>query len=350
MFRELAYRTESGWVRRFIPKERYDQVLRRFPAKGAFASAFWYERLVEGPNGRPVPDPRGMLRGDLYFDLDVPREDLRERWEALTQGALALDRWLQTCLGAPEHAIRFYFSGSRGIHVLVSAHVLGNPAHPQLHRVYRQIAKSAQAYLQSTGLDVKLDPIYDRRRLFRLPNTAHEKSGLFKVRLDRAMLGWDLEAIVQWSRVPRDDPEPNLPIQPSQAGRLSVARAIQAIEQQARHYQRKGVRLFKAAVPCIAELQEARIGEGSRNTACAVIASHLLQHGLSHEQARQQLLEWNSEHCEPPLPDTEVLSVVRSIYTHGYTYGCTSIQQLGSCHPDKCPIYSVKATPRRLAI
>lgn len=348
MYRELAYWTDRGLVRRFVPEERYAQALHRLPIRGVFASAFWYERLTEGPHGRPIPE--GALRGDLYFDLDTSRENLRERWQAVARGARELVRWLSTYLGAPDQGIRLYFSGSRGIHVLVTREVLGDPAHPWLHRAYRRIAEQAQSYLAGIGCAVKLDPIYDKRRLFRLPNTVHERSGLYKVRLSPEQLDLALEGILEWASRPREDPEPRGLLAASQSGRIAILHALQAMERRAARHASRISRPFTTRVPCIAELLQAQIREGSRNVACAVLASHFLQQGTSLEEAAERLLAWNVQHCTPPLPDSEVLSVVRSIYAHGYTYGCTSLQQLDSCRPEACPIYRARVTRRRVCL
>lgn len=55
------------------------------------------------------------------------------------------------------------------------------------------------------------------------------------------------------------------------------------------------------------------VDEGSRNSALASLAGHLLRQGVDPKVALDLLLAWNRVHCRPPLADDEVAQVVDSI-------------------------------------
>jgi hypothetical protein len=55
------------------------------------------------------------------------------------------------------------------------------------------------------------------------------------------------------------------------------------------------------------------IGEGRRNDTVASLTGHLLWRGVDLDVVLELMLAWNRTHCRPPLPDDEVVQVVRSI-------------------------------------
>jgi hypothetical protein len=55
------------------------------------------------------------------------------------------------------------------------------------------------------------------------------------------------------------------------------------------------------------------VAEGSRNSAIASLAGHLLWHGVDSTLVVDLLLAWNAQRCRPPLPDDEAARVVESI-------------------------------------
>ncbi len=56
-----------------------------------------------------------------------------------------------------------------------------------------------------------------------------------------------------------------------------------------------------------------KIGEGERNDSLARLTGYLLRRYVDAGLASQLALSWNQTHCEPPLSEQEVLTVIRSI-------------------------------------
>jgi hypothetical protein len=82
----------------------------------------------------------------------------------------------------PKSAIRFYFTGFKGFHIEVEALALGITPGNSLHEVFRYIATDLKSKLSLETLDFS---VYDLRRMWRLPCSMHQKTGLWKNDLSR---------------------------------------------------------------------------------------------------------------------------------------------------------------------
>jgi len=139
------------------------------------------ERLTEAE----AAIPKGC-HVDLAFDFDAGGEGRSGQLADLVPGVLRL---LDFC-NLYEVPHQLFFSGGRGFHVVVPYTTLAQPLAEDNHLVNRRVAELIQEETGDLGIDWA---IYSSRRQFRLPNTRHQKSGLFKVALQRS----DLEAGVE---------------------------------------------------------------------------------------------------------------------------------------------------------
>src|SRR5262249_25126173 len=144
------------------------------PEVPAFLSAFTFPAAI-----RDHMDARDGSTADylgpvgvevLHFDIDRPDDlDLAIR-DARRLAAFLADR----CTSHPL----VYYSGSKGFHVdLAIPGVI--PPSPDAHEFARDFA------LRLAGaIDVTIDTgVFDRVRLWRAPNSRHDRSGLYKVRI-----------------------------------------------------------------------------------------------------------------------------------------------------------------------
>jgi hypothetical protein len=132
-------------------------------------------------------------------------------FDAETDPALALT-WVRQVLlrlqaeGVNLRAVRVYFSGHKGFHSELPASLFGGFT-PSVH-LADQLKQAAIAILQDIPFD---HSVYDKLRLWRLPNTRHGVSGLFKIPLTvTELFTLDLAAIQELARAPRgpaDHPE-----------------------------------------------------------------------------------------------------------------------------------------------
>lgn len=112
-----------------------------------------------------------------YLPIDIDREnDL----DAARRAALKVAVTIHEMFGVREDQVRYYFSGAKGYHLLIPTVLMGD-VKPSEHlpAAFRTMALGIAEMAEET-ID---SAIYDVNRLFRLPDTQHPKSGLFKVEL-----------------------------------------------------------------------------------------------------------------------------------------------------------------------
>lgn len=138
--------------------------------------------------------------GPLYFDLDS------DSIEQSRSESLRLYDHLRGFI--PEHAIRTYFTGKKGFHIECEPLALGiNPGH-DLAGTFRFIASQLRELLSLETLDFQ---VYDPRRMWRVPGTKHQSTGLFKNPISRRILAGPVDGITGFCTelVIEDVPEQN---------------------------------------------------------------------------------------------------------------------------------------------
>lgn len=129
---------------------------------GLYTSVFQY-------NDRDINQAASL--GSLYFDIDSDKD----QHTALLETYKITEHLLQYI---PEDSIRVFFSGRKGFHIECEALTLGISASDDLAGVFRFIAEDIKEVLGVGALDFN---VYDIRRMWRIPNTRHQHTGLYKV-------------------------------------------------------------------------------------------------------------------------------------------------------------------------
>ena len=183
-----------------VPANRVDCYCtwQRFPV---LYQQHWASNIVKFRNGSEGPSVGGY-KGPSYADFipfDIDGETLEE-----SQGVLqALVGYIETTWG--ETPMRFAFSGNRGYHTAIPAAAFGGwlPSEALAPNL------KALALRLGEGL-VDIDPkVYDRSRLWRLPNSINSKSGLYKIPLTRAEAFGAVSEIRGMAAEPRQLDEPD---------------------------------------------------------------------------------------------------------------------------------------------
>lgn len=172
-----------------VPWNEVGEYARKHNETGIYTSVWHY-------NSTTID--RATRLGSLYFDLDSARVE-----ESLLD-ARKLGQFFASFMR--EDAIRILFTGSKGFHIECEALALGITPSNELPDLFRFIAKSLERQFSLTTLDFS---VYDMRRMWRLPNTKHQSSGLYKREVTELVLGGvTLDEILVAAETPNYDEVP----------------------------------------------------------------------------------------------------------------------------------------------
>jgi len=132
--------------------------------------------------------------GSLYFDLD--NEDMDKCHREVVFLYDYLTRFI------PEESVLVYFTGKKGFHIECEAAALGiNPTN-ELPKIFRYIAtKIKQKYLIES-LDFA---VYDMRRMWRLPGSKHQSTGLYKNIIPKNILKENIDSIISYCQTQKEN-------------------------------------------------------------------------------------------------------------------------------------------------
>jgi hypothetical protein len=290
---------------------------------GIYLTAYIYDQMdVKEAN----------LYADFYLDFDA-----EDDFELARQDALASIMYLKQkfTYNVPEAFIRIYFSGKKGIHLVVPAAVFGIKPDKHLNEHYKTMASSISEQTVNGTLDLK---IYDRRRLFRLVNSKHASTELYKIPLTYFELCMmSPEEIRELAKNPRA-------IQYEQAHEVTRARQeyLTNVEKWANRFGHKfdSSKKFESkpltfTPACVQELIDNGPVKGNRNNTAAALTSFWKKQGSTEQRVWEYLVRWNNE----SIPEWELKNTMQSVYHNDYEYGCSTLESLATCIGEKCPLY-----------
>jgi len=293
---------------------------------GLYLSAYIYDN----------PDPKqGSLYADFYLDFDD-----EEDFEKVRKDAIFAIWYMEQNFkyGIPKNLIRIYYSGKKGLHLVVPAAVLGIVPSEHLNEYYKIMAKDFAEHSPYDTIDLK---IYDRRRLFRMVNSQHQGSGLYKVPISyEELVTLDVEQIREIAKQPRVLKYPK-------AYEVSMAK-----REFDRHLETWKTRFGKSfdnrkrakdkpldfVPPCIQELITQGPVSGKRNQTASVLAAFWRKQGCTEQEAWDYLVRWNNG----SMPDWEIKQVLEKMYKNGYEFGCSTLETLATCAGESCALYRKK--------
>lgn len=294
---------------------------------GLFTTAYRYDS--------PVIREANMI-GNLYIDFDVTDIDI-DFYQIRTDAVRTISA-LKAIFGIEKDSIQIFFSGNKGIHFVIPAEVLGVQPHAELNMVFKKIAEDMNKLVKHQTIDTQ---IYDKVRLFRIPNSFHPKSGLYKVPITLEELqNSTLEDLKELAKKPRA-PLPVKRTYSTQANRIYQDYIKEWDNEKARINARKnkaGTAKLSFMPPCIQHILSEGALEGKRNNTAAVVASYFMQRGVKEAEALERVLEWNDEYCVPRLPTREIEKTVASIFRAEHRYGCRALRELSICS-SSCKLY-----------
>lgn len=304
----------------FLPQKLIRSVILKRNNCGIFQTAYRYN--IEDQD-------KAYLYGGLYLDFDSTE------FEQARKDAIKTVSYLKIVfnLSYPDEQLRIYFSGNKGFHIIVPGEVLGVQPRNDLNEVFKTIALTIDKYIDNGTLDLQ---IYDKKRLFRIENSEHEKTGLYKIELTLEELRNLTEVEIK-----------NLAKSPRSMENRDYILSIEANKMLQTFIERTSVRLndfkniksdgtLKYTPPCILKILDEGAKQGQRNNTIATLASFFKSNGKDLKEAAEIIEIWNNEKLSGPVGISELKKTVRSIYCTEKSYGCSSIKAMSLCVSEKC--------------
>jgi hypothetical protein len=250
-----------------------------------------------------------------YDDFDVVKKDV-----------LYIINYLNTVYKIPPNMLQLFFSGFKGIHIIIRPEVFGIKPDTNLHKYFKIFSEDLASRCDSIDRRV-----YDHRRLFRLPNSINTKSGLYKIQLRLSEVrDLSINEIKRLAVMPRSTYWPEVyGIREAKAALNDII-----IKESMKPERKKFVpsENFESVwiPPCINLILINGTNQGQRNDTAIALASFYYQQGAKEEDVVDLLFGWNQK-CNPPLEEADIRRIVASEYKGEYTYGCTKLRELSSC-------------------
>lgn len=311
---------------RYISYREINKFINERNQYSTFCSAFRY-------NTTDIDN--SLMYGDMYFDFD----DL-DNFEHVRKDAIVVLNMIEVVFLVKKEWLKIYFSGSKGIHIILPAKILGVSPSTELNQIYKYIANLAKSFTPNKTVDTK---IYDNKRLFRIPNTKHEKTGLYKIPITlNELQTLSVEQIKQIAVNQRMIQYPQYVELPN------ANRAYQKIlEEYSRDKEKqekdKGKRFrksFNFIPPCIQHILENGAQEGERNITIACLAGFYKAYGKTLDETIELISDWNDNNVKP-TGTNELIKTIKSIFNSQKQFGCATLQSLSVCD-NTCKVYVKK--------
>lgn len=321
----------------YVPVKALSSFIEKRNAHSVFCTIYRYKgsEIEDAVTSGDLYLENVSLYGDLYLDFDNINNYDNVKADALT--ALS---YLKIIYHIQENQVKIFFSGNKGVHIIVPANLMGIKPMLSLNGVFKTIAVSINTFSKYKTIDTQ---IYDNKRMFRIPNTVHEKSNLYKIPITAEELRNLSESeIRELAKAPR-----NITIKPVVEVNNIARKAFEkcVIEYQLINKELKKDRRFNAKLtiipPCIQYLIDNGAVEGQRNITIACLASFYKNYGKSLDETIETISDWNSGNSVP-TGEMELKRTVRSIFMGTKSYGCSTLKLTSICDSDKCKLSKKK--------
>lgn len=331
---EIGVRFPSGAFTRNIYRRVGDipKIRKKHKNTGVYVSAYRYENAEDKNNS--------LLIGDLYIDLDI--SDLKDpsiahmAFEKIREDAIKTISFFAAIFHIDESMIQIYYSGQKGIHIIVPHKILGVLPMKELNNVYQLIANDVHKMTKYKTVDLQ---IYDNARLLSLPGGIHPETGRYKTPLTyQELRTLTFDKIKKLAQKPRkvEYTEPRYSTKANRVFRSYIEAWEKEKEEKAKRENQRGERKLSFCPPCIESILHRQCMPGSRNNTAAALTSYFRQRGYSKKKSWRMLQQWNNKYAG--LPNNELERTFESVFFRDYTYGCSTLEQLGTCVKHECKI------------
>ena len=276
-----------------------------------------------------APNNGGPFILPLHFDIDCPDDLETARRSTITLCEMLMDR-----IRLPQDCLDIDFSGCKGFHVVVDCEVFRAFASPQTLGLYRRMARRAR----DAGVLHIDQSVYTRKRLWRLVNSRHGKSGLFKIPLIYEELrDISAEGIKLLAAHPR--PEDSLARHQEceeavQWYRQAIA-AVARLERHSGHATRNAkFRRGWRVPPCIKAMEKSVLPDGARHQTYLSLARFWRWLGMHPDEMHERISAIDSRNL---IRDPDYIErAIKWGCEHPGFPGCNDESLRRYCRPEKC--------------
>lgn len=318
-----------------------DKLVVNEPDVASFTSVQKYADPVE-----KMDEPFWM---DLAFDFDCA-----ENLESAKKETILVVNFFLDIL--PKEAVRIYFSGSKGFGIVIHRKITGIIPFNKAHFYQKNVALELSKKFSLETIDFQ---IYISKRLLRIPNTKHEKSGLYKIELDPSELNLSIDEIKKLAEKSRDftfyeDEVPEL--------NENLVRILQNLSSKTKIIDTSQLpdltsrlKTLEKDPMCISDLLENSIkAPNERNTATMVLATYFKEKGIFIDETIKTLVEWANRipvafrRIDTNAVRDSTITCIKTIYNNrgkDYKFGCPYVWNLTDirCNKTNCTLNPITA-------
>lgn len=290
--------------------------------KGIFESVYSYETTNQ---------EESLLYGDYYIDFDS------DNYSLVKEDVIKAISYLKIVFGIKDidNSIQIFFSGKKGVHLIVFAEILGVQPMKNLNMIYKVMSTSIKDVTKNKTVDIQ---IYDNKRLFRIPNSIHEDTGLYKIILSYdEFINLDEDQVKDLAKKPRPIKKCNKRLNYNSEKMFNVF--TERVEKEIENL--KNIKYnckLKYTPPCIHKILLDGAPSGNRNNTVAILSSFYKSTGMDLDETINLISSWNNEKNTPPLSFHEVKRTCMSLFSTDKCFGCSSIKALDLCKEEECKL------------
>lgn len=336
-------------------RENVNEAQKRDPRLALFRSVQLYEKeafdhvnkvgSLKGYKGTVWSD---ILPIDIDNDGDLP---------ASVKVAKAVLKALFFECEVMDNEVRVAFSGKKGFHINIPQEMLGFEPSPVLHKQMQgwmeNFAKLVELPEEIKHLAIFDPAMYSNGRLYRISDTPHQDTGLYKVYIDpRAILEEDLDYIMsvakreiksefKYVKAKGENPALKAFWPTAQSEALKKQRVSLPVQSQAYETvagappSAAGGEAFRSDQRvCMQRMMHLKLKEGEgRNEVAIRLASHWANLGFPADIVTGIMRQWNSNQTMS-MPASEIDHVIQQGLENQYYYGCDDKVLVKYCTPD----------------
>ncbi|MBI4971196.1 MAG: primase C-terminal domain-containing protein [Candidatus Omnitrophica bacterium] len=338
---DFAAQFQKGFRNHVAPVANVPDLMRAYEHFECYATYFLFSPEIltymelHPIDGRPSVSGFDGKIWAPYLPIDIDSEDL----DRALVNARRMAEFLFMRKGLSAEACPVYFSGAKGFHFMLDTRALGRIIPSlHLHLVFSHFRKELIYEVSGLNQDVFDLTIKDKVRLLRLPNTVNQKTNLYKIQLlPEELFQLSISEIKEKASEARElyfTDETGLAAKTkSIRAHLELekifrrsSRIIHRLTRKPFHYfikAKHGTDPEKFLCPGFLEMWHSHIPAGERNNSAIRLLSEFRRNGLSEEEARDLILDWNSRNSIG-LSDRELAATLKSAYSRAYPYhfGC----------------------------